>query len=124
MDGRQLHRLDYQPRKRKGDLKIELYFDPETYRHVRTDYRSSVPAGIGSDPAQSSGLQHTISRLTETFDNFQPVEGIMLPALWKLRLDVSNQGRAGASPHVSEMELAFQQVRHNETVDPQSFKIP
>ena len=135
VEGRRLHRLDYQPRKRRGELKIELYFDPETYRHVRTEYRDSVPAGIGADPdpARSlvpnspddpsiSRMQHSIIRLTETFDNFQAAEGIMLPVLWKLRLDIYKEGRIGNLPNVSEMELTFQQVHHNEPIDPESIQ--
>lgn len=135
IDGRPLHRLDYQPRKRKGALKIELYFDPETYRHVRTEYHASVPAGIGADrdPARSAvpgsprdpsiaRMQHTIIRLTETFDNFQPAEGIMLPVLWKLRLNIFNEGRIGALANESEMELTFQQVHHNEPIDRESIQ--
>ncbi len=135
VDGRPLHRLDYQPRKRKGDLKIELYFEPDTYRHVRTEYRDSVPAGIGAEPdpfrssvpnaprdPQIARMQHSIIRLTETFDNFQPAEGIMLPVLWKLRLDIFKEGRIGNLPNVSEMELNFQQVHHNGPIDRESFE--
>lgn len=135
VEGRRLHRLDYQPKKRNGELKIELYFEPETYRHVRTEYRDSVPAGVGAelDPFRSSvpnaprdptiaRMQHSIVRLTETFDNFQPAEGITLPVKWTLRLDIFKEGRNASLPNVSEMDVNFQQVHHNEPIDRESFQ--
>ena len=39
IDGRRLHEIDYHPKQGFGDMKIKLYFDMETYRHVRTEYR-------------------------------------------------------------------------------------
>jgi hypothetical protein len=135
VEGRRLHRLDYQPKKRKGELKIELYFEPETYRHVRTEYRDSVPAGVGADldPFRSSvpnsprdptiaRMQHSLVRLTEMFDNFQPAEGVTLPVKWTLRLDIFKEGRNGSLPNVSEMQFSFQQVHHNEPIDRESFQ--
>ena len=54
LDGRRLHEIDYHPKQGFGDMKIKLYFDMETYRHVRTEYRlivhddmSAVPGGFG-----------------------------------------------------------------------------
>src|SRR4051812_22236286 len=41
VDGRQLHQLRYQPRKH-ADVEIILYFEPETFRHVKTVYSISV----------------------------------------------------------------------------------
>ncbi len=112
VDGRSLHLLEYRPRRGAGNLKIELYFEPETYRHVRTEYRVSTPMLSGSGRLR---LQNTfaISRLTETFDNFQPADGVTLPVLWKLRLDTYEDGQRGHS-HESEMELTFKQIHHNE----------
>lgn len=135
IDGRSLHRLDYRPRRRRGNLKIELYFDPETYRHVRTEYRESFPIGLGagrdparltvpgapSDPAIGQVQESKVS-LIETFDNFQPADGIMLPVLWKLKLDIYNEGRGGGSANVSEIDLTFQQVHHNHPIDSESIE--
>ncbi len=118
VDGRSLHRLDYQPRKRRGNLKIELYFDPETYRHVRTEYRRSIPVVVRSF---RFSLQNSITRLTETFENFQPADGVMLPMLWKLRLDMI-ETRPGGHPQELEMELTFKKIHHNEPIDRESIQ--
>ena len=45
-EGKQLHELEYKPRK-GVDYRIRLYFEPETFRHVASSYRLSVPGGMG-----------------------------------------------------------------------------
>ncbi|MCI0388586.1 MAG: hypothetical protein MOB07_07445 [Acidobacteria bacterium] len=44
IDGRQLHEVGYRPRKGSGDLKVTLFFDPETFRHVRSRYNFEIGA--------------------------------------------------------------------------------
>ena len=130
IDGRQLHGLDYRPRRGKGDLKIELYFDPETYRHVRTEYRERFPAkiGPGRDPnlvtvpgappdRGLSMMEESQVSFIETFDNFQPADGVMVPVVWKMKLDIYSEGRGDGSANVSEIEVAFQRVHHNESIE-------
>ena len=39
----QLHAMKYTPRK-GSDLKIVLYFEPDTFRHVRTEYSRTIYA--------------------------------------------------------------------------------
>ena len=38
VEGRKLHMIEYRPKNRLGDVKIKLYFDWDTFRHVRTEY--------------------------------------------------------------------------------------
>jgi hypothetical protein len=120
VDGRSLHVLDYQPRKRRGNLRVELYFDPETYHHVRTQYRETFAAGFGAgggrDPAVSLVEESKVS-FVETFDNFESADGVMVPVLWKLKLDIYSEGRRSGSANVSEIEVAFQRVHHNEPIE-------
>ena len=61
IDGRRLHEIEYRPKQGLNDMKIKLYFDLETYRHVRTEYRvrvrddtSAGPGGSGTTPVQDS----------------------------------------------------------------------
>jgi hypothetical protein len=99
------HVLEYGPRK-LGDLKIRLFFDPQTFRHVRTEYQvrlkndmSALPsavAGMGPGPvnqgaarsrpddraATSTILQsqaESIYLLVEKFGNFVNFNGLALP---------------------------------------------
>ena len=43
---KELHELEYKPKK-GVDYRIRLYFEPETFRHVASSYRLSVPGGMG-----------------------------------------------------------------------------
>lgn len=126
VEGRELHALDYRPRRRKGDISIELYFDPETYRHVRTEYHERFIGDIGpgrdpslsrvpnspSDPAISM-LEESQVIFIETFESFHPADGVMVPARWTLKLDVYNEGRGSGSANSSEIEVGFEEVVHN-----------
>jgi hypothetical protein len=94
VDGRQLHELSYRPRKASGDLKVSLFFDPETFRHVRTRYSFEIGATIGTreNPNQNSESYYT---LTEDFDDFRAVDGLTLPHKYRLQLSV--QGTSAAA---------------------------
>jgi hypothetical protein len=43
IEGKQLHELTYEMRGGNRDLLMALYFDPETYRHVRSQFRLGRP---------------------------------------------------------------------------------
>ena len=59
IDGRDLHRVDYFPKK-SSDLQIELYFEPETSRHVMTVYSYHVMArGGGARPHRLANRKGT-----------------------------------------------------------------
>src|SRR6266513_3059592 len=46
VDNRTLHELKYTPRK-GSDLKISLFFDQQTFQHVRTEYERVIAAPTG-----------------------------------------------------------------------------
>jgi hypothetical protein len=119
IEGRQLHELKYRARKGPGDLQVALYFDPETFRHIRTQYRLVRPAFMASDPTESSSLQDTTYTLSEVFDNFKEVEGLILPLSSKLDLTILAQN-ATIMTHWSFTVTA---IAHNQQVDPKSFTI-
>ncbi len=51
VEGRELHKLEYDSKKGLDDVNVKLYFEPDTYRHVRTEYRLR----IRSDMSLQSG---------------------------------------------------------------------
>jgi serine/threonine protein kinase/tetratricopeptide (TPR) repeat protein len=79
MDGQDLYLLHYHPHK-STDLEINLYFDPQTFRHVKTIFSYSVSQGLtlGGDRA-TARQQETRYRLTEKFSDFKTVDGVTLP---------------------------------------------
>jgi hypothetical protein len=98
---RQLHAIKYSPRK-GSDLKIMLYFEPETFRHVRSEYSRTVYSteqrriaggGPGLPPEQRQ--QATPARIDayEEFGDFKPEAGLNLPHTYKFHLSVQSEVR-------------------------------
>ena len=114
---RRLHRLEYRPKRRGSGLQIDLYFEPETFRHVQTTYRLTIPAQMGATPEESARQHLTYYLLDESFDNFQEVDGLTLPARWRIRYS-----RTGQPAVLWEWEMLFQSCTHNQPIDPESFR--
>jgi len=118
IDGRQLHEVGYRPRKGSTDLKVSLFFDPETFRHVRTRYNFEIGATIGT---RENSNQNTESyyTLTEDFDDFRAVDGLTLPH--KYRMQFSKEGRNGSALH--DWSVTIKQIEHNTKIDDPLFVI-
>jgi hypothetical protein len=119
LEGLELHELKYRPRKGIGDLQISLYFEPESFRHVRTQYRLVQPAWMASTPAESSGQRDTLYTLVEQFGDFKEVDSLTLPHSYKLVLTIEGQ----RNTILSEWNIAAEQVSHNQQIDPKYFRI-
>jgi hypothetical protein len=119
VDGRQLHRLRYQPRKH-ADVEILLYFEPETFRHVETVYSISVGNNVGADILQSSKLRAQRSQLEERFSDFKTVDGLTLPTHWNLQF---TRELPDGSTTVSEWDLNEDQITNNMGLDSRNFQL-
>ena len=106
VEGRQLHRLDYKARKGGGPETIQLFFEPDTYRHVQTRYSNAVYGRAASET------------VTETFSSFQDIDGLTLPARWKIHYN----SRSGMVM-VAEWEFVFKTVVHNQPIDPSLYEL-
>jgi hypothetical protein len=139
IDGRRLHEIEYRPKQSLRDMKIKLYFEPETYRHVRTEYRvrvrddmSASPGGSGTrvgryqepsgDPdgfaTLSQGLPDSIYVLVERFDDFKKVGAMTLPHSYTLDYSVEGQGTS----FIGKWTIKAVQWAFNRTYDEQIFK--
>lgn len=118
VEGQQVHAVDYRKRKGLSDLKITLYFDAETFRHLRTEYRYEIDNTFGSDAPDSSRMQTTRQLLTEEFDDFRAVDGVTLPHRYRLQLSRESGFRAD----LRDWELLVQKVSHKEPLDESLFK--
>ena len=78
VNGREAYVLNYSP-KGGGDVSINLYFDKENFRHLRTEYRRISSAGIGARPEDSTRYNENRITLTEDFADFKPEGGLTLP---------------------------------------------
>jgi hypothetical protein len=118
IDGREMHELSYRPRKGDSDLKITLYFDAATFRHIRTRYSLKIEARIGTRESPNQNPESYYS-LTEDFDDFRTVDGLMLPH--KYRLQVSVQSSNASSLY--DYTLAVGSISHKETIDDRVFTL-
>ena len=125
-EGRRLHRLDYRP-KNGVDYRIRIYFEPETYRHVASRYRLTLPPGMGrglvnirggafgagSGPADKIRIS-----LTETFSDFKEVDGLTLPHQYRIALNASAIGG-----FVGYWDIKFERVMHDMRIAARAFAI-
>lgn len=140
IDGRQLHRVDYFPKK-NSDLQIELYFEPETSRHVMTVYSYHVQARAGGGPFASAGQEERYYRLEERFADFKTVDDLALPTRWTIqysgdpsqtavgaladgytRQQSGNPSQARTSA-ISQFEISDPKISQNMSLDPRNFEI-
>lgn len=118
IDGKQLHALDYNPKK-GSDLTMTLYFDPETYQHVRTEYKRIIAARQGANVDASAGQSETRYKMVEEFSNFNEVDKLKLPHTYKLSLEILTGN--GTTSYEWLMEL--QKIGFNQEIDDKDFKV-
>lgn len=118
LEGKEFYVLDYSS-KGGGDYNVSLFFDKDTFRHVRTEYKRTSSAAIGTRPEQSSGYQETRIKIVETFADFKSHGGLMLPASYKLIY--SETGARGTR----EVEWAYtlSEFALNQTLDEKTFDV-
>ena len=99
--GRELHALKYGPRK-GSDLKVVLYFDAQTFQHMRTEYSRIVYAteqrkigggGGGLPEATSQAASNARVEAYEEFSDFKDEGGLNLPHTYKFHLSIQSEVR-------------------------------
>jgi hypothetical protein len=99
--GRDLHALKYGPKK-GSEMKIMLYFDPQTFQHVRTEYSQVLYANeqrrigaVGSSglPAPNQTASNARIEAYEEFSDFKVEGGLNLPHTYKFHLSIQSELR-------------------------------
>jgi hypothetical protein len=121
-------------------MESDLYFDPETYRHVLTVYSLTAASGLGgsvlsasdqvglttpannpgSDPTQSSRQREIRYTLEERFSEFDATDGLTLPSHYNIHFTEELQN---GHTTVYEWDMAATEVSNNMTLDPRNFQI-
>src|ERR1041385_6873801 len=117
INGKPVHKLKYIPRN-SGELNITLYFDANTFQHVRSQYEYMVSARQGAVAESSIGEHNNRYKLVEDFSDFQPTGQLMLPPTYTIDLTVDLANRT----QTMEWTINLQQFSFNETIDPRAFK--
>jgi hypothetical protein len=138
IDGTELEAVSYHPKK-NTDMDVTLYFEPETFRHVRTVYSVSQSVGLapprafavtdqgpgvtagGSSDIDSARRQQTRYRIEERFADSKTADGLTLPSHYELRF--TEELASGFTKSV-RWQVDSTRVLNNVTLDPQNFHIP
>lgn len=115
---RPAHALKYLPRG-GSDLNITLFFDAETFRHVRTEYTRSLAAQMGTNPNNSARQQESRYRMVEDFSDFRRESGLTLPHAYKLGLEITLPGGS----YRMDWDFTLSSFAFNQSIDPQSFDV-
>lgn len=118
IDKRTLHELKYLPRG-GSDLHVRLFFDQETFQHVRTEYERVIAASIGTRSAIDPKETETRYKMSEEFSDFKNEGGLNLPHTYKIKLTVDAQG----GTFLADWVINLTQFTFNERIDPNSFDI-
>ena len=117
INGKPVHKLKYVPRN-AGELNISLYFDANTFQHVRSQYEYSVSARQGAVAESSVSQRDSKYKLVENFSDFQATGKLMLPHTYTIDLTVELPTKT----QTLEWTINLQQFSFSETIDPSVFK--
>jgi hypothetical protein len=117
VDGRALCDLEYRSKK-SSDLKIDLYFDPETYHHVKTTYAMSFAPNMGTTVTNSGQRQEVRYTIDERFADFKTQDGITLPATYSIEY---TQEQQTGNTEVYHWDMTVEKVIENAGLDPKNF---
>ena len=114
----QVLKFAFEPKK-GTDLDISMYFDPTTFRHLRTEYRRVIAAKQGLTVDTSSQQSETRYRLTEDFADFRGENGLTLPHKYVLSLEILSG--SGTTSYTWTVDL--QQFRFDQELDTSEFRM-
>lgn len=128
INSRQALEVRYLPRG-GSDLKISMFFDAETFQHVRTTYKKAISAQMagqrgttqtGTDRTgeATSGQTSTTYELVEDFSDFKTEEGVTLPRTYKIHL-----AQQGISSQISDWVMTLVQFLFNQKLDAKDFDV-
>lgn len=118
LNNKKVHKLRYVQRE-GSDLKIILFFDPDTFHHVRTVYERVISSEMGRTPDLSARERETRYKMTEEFSDFKEESGLTLPHVYKVELTLDT--RRGT--FIAEWILTLSQFSFNQPIDPNSFDV-
>lgn len=120
---KQVQSLKYLPRK-GSDLKITLFFNAETFQHVRTEYERVIAASMPQRMAPRIGQterdqrrRDVLIKIVEEFSDFKVEKGLSLPHTYKLELSVQSE----TNPSLADWLLNLTDFTFNQTLDAKQF---
>lgn len=92
LDGRKTYALNYYPGANSIEYTVKMYFDAETFQHLRTEYRHTIAAKTATFGrlGEQTGVEIT---LIENFGGYKNENGLTLPHAYQIKYTTaSNSG--------------------------------
>lgn len=118
LDDREVYVISYEAKKGLG-LTTNLYFDIETFRHVRSEYFRTIAAQMGPTPETSARQSDTTEKLVEEFDDFKTENGMTLPRNYRITLYLQ---RGGSTVREYRYKFLFTNFYYNQKLDAGTFE--
>jgi len=117
VDGRPVHDLEYHSRK-SSDMTIHLYFDAETFQHVKTLYSMAFAPNVGRTITSSVNQQEVRYTIEERFGNFKTADGLTLPTTTSIEYTQELQNGRTVAFH---WDMTADRIIENVSLDPKNF---
>jgi len=116
IDDRKAYAVEYLSADLGTDFTVRIYFDAETFHHVRTEYRREV---VPNSPrvGRQNQITNAVMTLTENFSEFKQVEGLMLPH----RYTVTFESNSNSSILQNTWRIIVQKYIVNQALAPDFF---
>jgi hypothetical protein len=115
---RKAYVLGYEPRN-SGNLDIKLYFDTETFQHLRTDYQQEFVAPTVTNPDKAARQKGTRFKITEEFSDFRREVSVTLPHTYKIQFTIETENH----PLLQDWVVTLNQFVLNKTLDAKQFDL-
>lgn len=92
VEGKRAHVIDYRA-KNDSALKTLLFFDEQTFQHVRTEYEFRLAQKMPEGPSITQAQNEAVTKLVEEFSDFKTEGGLTLPHTYKIQLSIESLDR-------------------------------
>jgi hypothetical protein len=110
-----------------SDMEIKVYFDTQTFQHVRTEYNLVVRPQIGLTVDSNKSQQPSRYKMIEEFGDFKKEGDLTLPHSYKITLEIDKTSNVGVSaaatqaPFRGNWEMTLDQFGFNQPIPPETF---
>ncbi|HEV7374412.1 MAG TPA: hypothetical protein VGN95_06835 [Pyrinomonadaceae bacterium] len=120
INDREVYQLRYLPRG-GSDLQVSLYFDKETFQHVRTEYEQVIAAQLGANPsgAPTQTQRETRYKMIEDFSDYKKEGDLTLPHTYKVTLSLGTR----TTTFLADWTLNLVNFSFNQPMDANSFTV-
>ena len=118
VNDRKAYVLGYEPHD-GSNLDIKLYFDAQTFQHLRTEYQQEYQAPTVSQPKLAAIQRGTRLKLMEEFSDFRKENNLMLPHTYKIQLTFDTD----FNPLLQDWVVTLNKFVFGKTLDPKQFDL-